>query len=141
MPMTPLVDSPPRAVAGADAASEVPESPTKRALRESLSRTTIRYMGFRTTEDGREYVLSTTGGGEPRVFVMMIPHQAFASRAARFQDAPDVCYARLARELALDADLVPGVRHVFTDEELIAYRDAHAASGGGRKSRSRRNAG
>ena len=98
-------------------------------------------MGFRTTEDGREYVLSATGRGEQRVFVMMIPHRAFANRAARFQDAPDVCFARLVRELALDADLVPGPRHVFTDEELLAYRDAHAGPSGGRKSRARRDAG
>ncbi|HVR30608.1 MAG TPA: hypothetical protein VMS86_13875 [Thermoanaerobaculia bacterium] len=142
MPRPPFEIAPsPAAVAvGRDAVRNDPSSTAEKTPRENLSRPTIRYMGFRTTEDGREYVLSATGRGEQRVFVMMITHEAFATRAARFQDAPDVCFAKLARELALDADLVPGPRHVFTDEELLAYREAHGPSGTGRKGRGRRGA-
>jgi hypothetical protein len=82
------------------------------------------YLGFRTTADGREYSLRVSDGLEPRFFVLLIRHQVFAAREARFQDAPDLCFARLQRDLAADPDLIPGPRLVLTAEELREYRNA-----------------
>ncbi len=63
-----------------------------------------------------------TDRGEPRFFVVLIPHEAFASRQARFQDAPDLCFAKLQRELLANPDLAPGASLVFTAQELLDYR-------------------
>jgi hypothetical protein len=85
---------------------------------------TVRYLGFRTTSEGREYTLSVADGLSSRVFVLLITHGAFASRETRFQDAPDLCFAKLHRELAADPHLVPGGSLRFTARELLDYRDA-----------------
>jgi hypothetical protein len=84
----------------------------------------VRYLGFRTTADGREYSLRVTDGLEPRLFVLLITHEVFASREARFQDAPDLCFAKLQRDLVADPGLLPGPRLVLTAQELLEYRDA-----------------
>jgi len=93
------------------------------------------YIGFETTQEGREYSLRVAGGLEPRLFVMLIPHEAFASRAARYQDAPDLCYGKLQRQLTADPDLLPGPRVVLTAEELLDYRIARDRRPQGRKRR------
>ena len=74
----------------------------------------IRYMGFRCTNEGREYTLRVDGAGDPRVFTVTIPHTAFNSRQTRFQDAPDLCFAKLQRELAANAELPDGLHLVLT---------------------------
>src|SRR4051812_39482026 len=68
----------------------------------------VRYEGFQTTKVGREYSCRVTDPVGLRHFVVLITHQAFAAREVRFQDAPDLCFARLSRELAAQPDLVPG---------------------------------
>lgn len=93
----------------------------------------VRYLGFRTTADGREYLLRVTDELEPRLFVLLITHDSFASREARFQDAPDLCYARLQRDLVADPGLLPGRRLVLTAEEILEYRDARERRPPGRK--------
>jgi hypothetical protein len=115
-------------------------APTKEnARREQQMRPHIRYLGFRTTDDGREYTLRATGAGEPRLFVMTIPHHAFATRQARFQDAPDLCCAKLTRVLAGETDDAQAdARQVFTVEELLEYRVARTAPSSGRKRGARR---
>ena len=60
------------------------------------------YVGFETTREGREYTLRVSDGVAARLFVLLITHEAFASRAARFQDAPDLCFGKLQRELVAD---------------------------------------
>ena len=84
----------------------------------------MRYLGFRTTALGREYSFRVGGELEPRLFVLLIAHEVFASQAARFQDAPDLCFARLQRDLAADPGLLPGPHLVLTTEELLDYRVA-----------------
>lgn len=81
----------------------------------------LQYVGFRTTAAGREYTLCASGGLEPRMFVVLIPSEAFASHTARFQDGPDLCFRRLRRELTDDPDLLPGAGLVLTTEELLDY--------------------
>ena len=84
---------------------------------------TIRYMGFECTRDGRAYRLRVEGPGEARLVTVTIPTAAFASRKARFQDAPELCYARLQRELAANADIEDGLELIITPDEIDAYRD------------------
>jgi hypothetical protein len=84
----------------------------------------VHYLGFRTTGTGREYSLRVTGGLGPRLFVVLIAHEVFASGEARFQDAPDLCFTRLQRDLAADPDLLPGPHLVLTAREILAYRTA-----------------
>jgi len=93
----------------------------------------VRYMGFKATADGREYTLRVDGEGDPRVFTVVIAHTAFASRQARFQDAPDLCFAKLQRELAANAELPQGSPLVVTSADLADYREAQSRRSPDRK--------
>jgi len=95
----------------------------------------VRYLGFESATDGRRYKLQVGAGDGARVFVFVIPHAAFAAREARFQDAPDLCFARLQRELESDAALVPGPPLVLTSVDFADYRDRQAKGSGERKRR------
>jgi len=83
----------------------------------------VRYMGFESTSEGREYTMRVESEGDPRVFVFVIPHAAFSSKEARFQDAPDLCFAKLQREILSEATPGPGARFVLTSADLAAYKD------------------
>lgn len=83
-------------------------------------------MGFTSTKDGREYTLRVDGTGDPRVFVLVIPHAAFTAHEARYQDAPDLCFAKLQRELAATADLAGGARLILDSTDFAEYRDSQA---------------
>jgi hypothetical protein len=85
---------------------------------------TIFYVGFRATADGREYNLRVTDGLAPRLFVLLITHEAFATHEARYQDAPDLCFSKLSRDLEADPDLVPAARLELTVRELREYSTA-----------------
>jgi hypothetical protein len=98
----------------------------------------IRYMGFECTSRGRAYRLRVEGAGEPRLLTVTIPTGAFDSRRARFQDAPELCFARVQRELALNADLADGLELAITLEELDEYRDAQLRRSPDRKARTLR---
>jgi hypothetical protein len=95
----------------------------------------VQYVGFRTTANGREYTLCASGGNEPRLFVLLIPGEAFVSNAVRFQDGPDLCFRRLQRELTADPDLLPGGGFVLTSEELLAYQAGRAQPANERRRR------
>ena len=60
------------------------------------------------------------------------------TRKARFQDAPDLCFARLQRELATNAELADGAHLVITPAELDEYRDAQLRRSPDRKTRTLR---
>jgi hypothetical protein len=98
----------------------------------------IRYMGFECTSQGRAYRLRVDGVGDPRLFTVTIPNVAFESRKARFQDAPELCFARLQRELLSNADLPDGLELVITPAELDEYRDAQLRRSPDRKTRTLR---
>lgn len=87
----------------------------------------VRYGGFRATARGREYTMHVADGLSSREFVLLITHQAFADREARFQDAPDVCSSKLRRELAADPGLVPGACMAVTTQDLLDYRGEHTS--------------
>jgi hypothetical protein len=88
----------------------------------------VRYVGFRSTPSGRRYTLAVSDVLASREFVLFISHQAFADHQTRFQDGPDVCSAKLRRELALDPDLVPGEDITLTSQDLLDYRNSHLSS-------------
>jgi hypothetical protein len=97
----------------------------------------IRYLGFRSTGEGRAYTLRVDGGEVPRVVTITIPHDAFTSKQARFQDAPDICFAKLQRELALNADLPDGLELKVSTAEIDDYRDGQSRRTPERKRRQR----
>ncbi len=82
----------------------------------------MQYVDVRTRADGREYTLRALSQAEPRTFVLLIPGEAFTSRAIRFQDGPDLCFRRLQRELIADPDLLPDGDMILTAEEISDYR-------------------
>lgn len=82
----------------------------------------VRYLGFQVTGEGREYTLEVTSGASPRTFIILVRNESFTNRSARFQDAPDLCFRRLGRELLADPELLPGERLELTVEELQDYR-------------------
>ncbi|HEX9189839.1 MAG TPA: hypothetical protein VGB87_22375 [Vicinamibacteria bacterium] len=84
----------------------------------------IRYLGFECTSAGRAYRLRLDGTGDPRLVTVTIPTAAFESRKARYQDAPELCFARLQRELVANAELPDGLALVITPAELDEYREA-----------------
>jgi hypothetical protein len=99
----------------------------------------IRYMDFECTDEGRAYHLRIEGQGDPRLVTITIPTAAFASRRARFQDAPELCYQRLQHELATNADLPDGLELVITVDEMDVYRDAQLRRSPDRKTRTLRS--
>ena len=100
-------------IAGAD-----PTTPARQLI--------VRYVGFRATAQGREYILRVDDVQSSRDFVLLITHQAFAAGEARFQDAPDVCSAKLRRELAAQPGLVSGAGITLTTQDLLDYRNDHS---------------
>jgi len=111
-------------------------SPPKRPV--LVRPASIRYMGFECTRAGRAYSLRVDGVGEPRLFTVTILTAAFDSRKARFQDAPELCFARLQRELATNAELADGLQFVITPAEIDEYRDAQLRRSPDRKTRTLR---
>jgi hypothetical protein len=97
----------------------------------------VRYVGFRSTDHGREYVMQVSEGLSTRSFVLLIPHHAFASKQARFQDGPDLCSGKLRRELAVDPDLPGNDSIAVTAQDLVEYHDNHARAPGGGRSRAK----
>jgi hypothetical protein len=80
----------------------------------------VRYLGFRTTEHGREYDMRAKGAAnESRLLVVLITHETFSARWARFQDGPGLCSEKLRRELAADPDLCPDDRLELARHELV----------------------
>jgi hypothetical protein len=88
----------------------------------------VQYLGFQSTSIGRAYSLRVGGGEGARDFTVSIPHADFAAHRARYQDAPDICFSKLQRELALNADL-PAAELVVSEAELLGYREAQTRRG------------
>lgn len=86
----------------------------------------VEYLSFEAGEATREYRLHVHRGEHSRIFTVAIPNEAFLSGRARYQDAPEICFLKVQRELeACDEGAFPRRAHRVTDEELDAYRVAH----------------
>lgn len=86
----------------------------------------VEYLGFSTEGKTRAYRLRARDGSETHDFVRAIPLEAFTTRRARYQDAPEICFLMLQHELAACAGTMPDAYLDVTDAELEAYRTAHA---------------
>jgi hypothetical protein len=74
----------------------------------------------------REYTLRVSLEGAVQDFVLAIPNEAFLDRRIRYQDAPEVCFLKMQRELAAAGGASPAARLTVSDNELAEYRAAHA---------------
>ena len=87
----------------------------------------VEYVGFTTKGTAREYTLRVKqAAGDSRDFTLSIPNEAFLAHRVRYQDAPDVCFLKLQRELAACEDGLPKPQMSVTDADLEEYRTAHA---------------
>jgi len=91
-----------------------------------LTEILVQYIGFAPRPKAREYTLLARRSGEVRSFTLAIANDAFREHRARYQDAPDICFLKLQRELAGCQGGWPPARLSVSDGELEAYQDAHA---------------
>jgi hypothetical protein len=96
--------------------------------------TSVEYQDFTVGQVTRVYHLRVHRGTELHDFTVAIPNEAFTSGRVRYQDAPDICYLKVRRELALcGEDALPARALSMTDQELEEYRVAHAPKPPGRR--------
>ena len=84
----------------------------------------IQYLGFQLKPRGRDYSYRVVGPkSETREFTLTISNQAFADRQVPYQDAADLCYQKLRKELAAENAESPLPRHhTISKQELDEYR-------------------
>jgi hypothetical protein len=94
----------------------------------------VEYVGFSSDAAGRNYKLRVTWvGKEARDFVFVIPFAAFSSQRVRYQDAPEICYLRLLKDLAACGEGVPPWQQTVTDADIDDYRTAHSPKPSGHR--------
>jgi hypothetical protein len=87
----------------------------------------VEYVGFSTQGPAREYRLRVrVAAGEAEEFTLAIPCEAFLAHRVRYQDAPEICFLKLQRELSACGDGRPAAHLDVSDAELEEYRQAHA---------------
>lgn len=87
----------------------------------------VEYVGFIPKGTAREYTLRVReAAGDPHDFTLVIPNEAFLSHRVRYQDAPEVCFLKLQRELAACPGSLPAPHLAVSDADLEEYRVAHA---------------
>jgi hypothetical protein len=87
----------------------------------------VQFVGYEVSPLEREYRFSVRESrNEAREFTLTIANAAFDCRRARYQDAPDICSARLRRELAADGNHPANTHFQITDQELDDYRGRHS---------------
>jgi len=93
--------------------------------------TNVQYVGFEAKELVREYSFLVRQVSGTREFSLAIAHQAFSSLRISYQDAPDICSAKLHRELATYANHPPQTQYTISEAELKEYRTSHAPKSAG----------
>ncbi len=85
------------------------------------------YIGFTVDETSRIYTMRVRKpGGVLHEFQIAIANQAFLSNRVRYQDAAEICFLKLERELSqCGEDSMPASRMQISDAELDEYRKAH----------------
>jgi hypothetical protein len=87
----------------------------------------VEYLGFSVKGATREYTLRVRDAeGDHRDFTMTITNDAFLAHRVRYQDAPDVCFRMLQRELLACVDGQVASRLSVTEADLEEYRVAQA---------------
>ena len=88
----------------------------------------MQFVGFIAKPLAREYTFMVREPSiEPREFTVAIANEAFTDHLLRFQDGPDVCSAKLRRELTNGANLAPVSHFDLSSAELEDYRSTHSA--------------
>ncbi len=87
----------------------------------------IQYIGFQSKPRGRDYNYRVVGAkNETREFTLTISNQSFADRLVPYQDAADLCYQKLRRELAAETAENPLQRHfTVSNQDLDEYRERY----------------
>jgi hypothetical protein len=86
----------------------------------------MQYLGFESNNGAREYAFQVRYTAEDiRDYRVTVENEIFASRRISFQDAPDLCSAKLKRELTTNAGHLSGTTFVITEGEVDAYRSKH----------------
>lgn len=89
----------------------------------------IRYLGFQLKPRGRDYNYQVIDAKAPvptRDFTFTISNQAFTQHSVPYQDAPDICYQKLRKQLDLETagqSLPPHA--TISGEEFDEYRAKH----------------
>ena len=83
-------------------------------------------MGFQAKPTAREYAFTVHEQAREDIsYTLTILNEAFISRRARYQDAPEICSQRLHRELDVHANRPPATNFCITEADLDDYRDSH----------------
>ncbi len=91
-----------------------------------MTTTQVEYLDFAATTAAREYRLLVRRGTDVHQVTVAIPNEAFLSGRVRYQDAPDICFLKIQRELAAGEDgALPARALSMTDQELEEYRVSH----------------
>lgn len=86
----------------------------------------VEYIGFQNKPTGREYAFTVHEQAREDIrYMLTILNEAFISRRARYQDAPEICSQRLHRELDAHANHPPATNFCITEADLDDYRDSH----------------
>lgn len=89
----------------------------------------IKYTGFQVQLHGRDYSYYVLNPPlDSRHFTFTISHEAFAEKHFLYQDAADLCYQKLQRELLTETGEppLPLQSHcIVSDQELEMYRNTH----------------
>jgi hypothetical protein len=110
------------------------ESGVEALRRHAMVGTSVEYQDFAAGEATREYHLRVRRGTQLYQFTVAIPNEAFLSGRVRYQDAPDICYLKIRREIAAcGEDGLPARALRMTDRELEEYRVAHSRRTPGRR--------
>jgi|SRR5215470_4905658 len=100
-----------------------------------MIKASVEYVGFRTGEDRREYLLRSHLGPEVQEYTVGIALAAFAAGRVRLQDGPEICYLKVLRELqSTEAGAARTPYLTVSDAELADYVAAHTPLPRGRGS-------
>jgi hypothetical protein len=96
--------------------------------------TQVAYVDFTAAEGVRQYRLRVRQGADSHDFTVAIPNEAFLSGRIRYQDAPDICFLKIQREIAAGEEgTLPDRALKLTDEELQEYKTSHASKSSRRR--------
>jgi hypothetical protein len=100
-----------------------------------MTSTLVEYLDFKAGEAAREYRLRVRRGTDSWGVTVAIPNEAFLSGRARYQDAPDICFLKVQKELAANGEEGFIARdHEMTDQELEEYKASHTPKSPHRRS-------
>ena len=89
----------------------------------------VAYVGFAAREITRDYTLRVNppaGTGDAYDVTLAIANEAFVAGRVRYQDAPEICFLKLQRELLANGGQKPPAKLIVTEADLEDYRSAHA---------------